>query len=193
MNAPLKMPVTVDDLRKFNGSVDERRFKAALAEFLRDHGAPLDQAEVVSDMRRRAAAQRCDAWQPSESELARGRAAQLARYNASSNLPIARFAELDNRSRQQIYNDIHGRKLLAIRAGSGAQRLPDWQLLARPRALTAAVLAQASDIDAWTAYDALTSNYEQFGDAPAVEVARAADPATLELLRLAVLDRLGYR
>lgn len=111
-------------------------------------------------------------WLPSESDLVRGRQALLEEFNQPSNLPIARFAELAGKSRQQVYKDVAMSRLLALSSGTRGQRLPEWQLEERPRRLAQEVLAAASDIDAWTIYRSLTTLCDALAGKSPVEAAR---------------------
>ena len=113
--------------------------------------------ELRENMRRRAHAHVADApWAPAATEFQRGRKIAVDELNAPANLPIARYAQLANRSRQQIYKDIESRRLLAISVGDRGQRVPDWQLDPRKHRLTQAVLHQVGEIvDAWTIFRSL--------------------------------------
>ena len=79
----------------------------------------------------------------------------LREFTQPQNLPLAEFAKLAHKSRQQIYKDIVAKRLLALSVGVRGQRLPDWQLDPTRLKLTQEVLAQAHDVDAWTLFHSL--------------------------------------
>jgi hypothetical protein len=102
-------------------------------------------------------------YRPTQVEMLRGRMLQLADLRCNSNLPIARYAALARKSRQQIYREISARKLLAISIGPRITRVPNWQLTPAALALTQSVLRQAADVDPWTIYWALSMPDDGFG------------------------------
>ena len=117
---------------------------------LAERTAPADEVEGLRAAR---------AWQPSETDLQRGRAALLEEFKSPANLKVATFALLAGKSRQQVYKDLVSQpaRLLSLSLGTRGQRIPDWQLDARAKALTQAVLERAPGIDSWTVYQALKS------------------------------------
>ena len=166
--------VSREDLQRFYGVatiLDEAGFTKALQVFFVDKIVTTGTAAAVTDLeqmrkqisRAASALRAAVVWEPSVTELQLGRALQLKQFNAPHNLPLARFAALACKSRQQIYKDIAARRLLALSVGGRGKRLPDWQLIPAARAITAEVLARAGDIDPWTIYDALTTPHDQLG------------------------------
>ena len=82
-------------------------------------------------------------WQPSVTDLQRGRAILVEAFNAPSNMSVQDFAKLAGKVRQQIYEDIKARRLLTISIGPRKQKVPEWQLDQAKLALTRSVLAAA--------------------------------------------------
>ena len=165
--------VTVKDVRRFADTVEIRdapAFAAELQAFVREYvGAatlPTDgEAESVQQtLARKAAALRADRrWSPDETDIQRGRAALLEAFNQAHNLSVSRFAELADRSRQQIYKNITARRLLALSVGGRGRKLPDWQLVPAKQQLTQTVLQEAEGVDDWTIYRALSEPLEGLG------------------------------
>jgi hypothetical protein len=191
--------VTAAEIRRFDKVVtvrDQRAFLAELDRLVREKIAAAEQATGVEErdvmaLRYKAAALRADTpWQPSASDIQRGRAALLHEFEQPHNLPLTEFARLAHKSRQQIYKDIAARRLLALDVGRRGQRLPDWQLDPAALQLTQALLAGARDVDAWTLYHALSAPAPALdGQAPVQAVQRGKVEALARLL----LDGLGLQ
>lgn len=109
-------------------------------------------ADQIETMRLRAAAREAAVpWSPDATERQRGRRLALSEFNQPGNLPIARFAELADRSRQQIYKDVEAGRLLALSLGGRGLRIPDWQLDPLGRQFARSLLAAiGKDVDAWS-------------------------------------------
>lgn len=166
--------VTADDLIRFSDTVEIRdadAFAAELQAFVQERleavefpsllDVPLEMESVEQTLARKATTLRASArWAPGATDIQRGRAALLADFEQPHNLPLAEFARLAHKSRQQIYKDIDTRRLLALNVGPRGQRLPDWQLDPVKQRLTQAVLQGAATVDAWTLYRALSEPLE---------------------------------
>ena len=109
-------------------------------------------------------------WEPSATDLQRGRALMLAEFRRPQNLSVSDFAQLAGKSRQQIYKDIEMRRLLALSIGARGQRIPDWQLDVTRKKLTQALLEKARDVDEWTLYYALSEPSEALSSKAPLEV-----------------------
>jgi hypothetical protein len=168
---------TIHDTRKFNV-----RIAHAIEQALeRQKHAGTDQ-EAVSPYR---AAKR---WTPAANELQRGRALLLKEFRQPHNLPVAAFAALAGKSRQQIYKDVEMRRLLSLSIGAGGQRIPDWQFDETKRALIQALLERTGDVDDWTLYRALSTPHGALsGKAPIVAVTAGTLPRVLKV----ILAQLG--
>ena len=131
-------------------------------------------------------------WSPSATDLQRGRSAMLRAFEEPQNLPLARFAQLAHKSRQQIYKDLsaHPRRLLALSVGPRKQRLPEWQLDPLRLRLTQQVLKQAADLDPWTLFHALSDPLEVLEGRSPVE---AVTVANLDEVVTAVCSVLGFQ
>lgn len=129
-------------------------------------------------------------WEPSATDLQRGRAELLRMFDQPRNLPVREFARLAHKSRQQIYKDLAARprRLLALSLGSRGQRLPDWQLDPLGLRLTRAVLKATPEVDAWTLYRALA---EPLGGLDGRSPVEAVNPGNLDRVARAVQDALG--
>ncbi|MBT9567915.1 MAG: hypothetical protein IV085_06410 [Thiobacillus sp.] len=114
-------------------------------------------------------------WEPSATDLQRGRALMLKAFCQPHNLPVTEFAELAGKSRQQIYKDIEKRRLLALSIGARGQRIPDWQLDETRRELTQKLMEKASDADEWTLYYALSEPSDALSGKVPVEVVSAGN------------------
>lgn len=195
--------VTVKDVRRFADIVeirDAKAFAAELQAFLHERvGAaqlPTSMEEkeaktVEQALMRKASALRANTrWTPGATDIQRGRIALLETFNQPQNLPITRFAKLADKSRQQIYKDIHSRRLLSLSVGPRGQRLPDWQLDPIRQQLTQTVLQQAEGIDSWTVYRALSEPLEGLGGDSPVD---AVTPDTIESVADAVFNVLGVQ
>lgn len=188
--------VTLDEVRRFTDTVDIRNapaFAAELEVFLQEYlvsaGVAIEAESVEQALARKASALRAaDRWHPGETDIQRGRAALLAAFEQPCNLPLADFARLANKSRQQIYKDIQARRLLALNVGPRGQRLPDWQLDPLRQQLTQAVLQGAPGVDTWTLYRALSEPLEGMGGRSPVEAVAAE---SLEAVTRAVFNVLG--
>ena len=127
-------------------------------------------------------------WKPSSTDMTRGRQVLLKEFSRAQNLPLAEFAKLAHKSRQQIYKDIAARRLLALNVGVRGQRLPDWQLDPVKMKLTQEVLAKADDVDAWTLFHKLSEPIEGLqGQSPL----RAVRRGNIDGVVRAVLNALG--
>jgi hypothetical protein len=175
--------VTANDLRRFALAVeirDRRAFAAELEAFVHERveavklPATLEAAALEQSLARKSAALRASTrWTPGETDIQRGRATLLASYEQPHNLPLTKFAELANKSRQQIYRDIDTRRLLALNVGPRGQKLPDWQLDPVKQQLTQTVLQATEEIDPWTVYRALSEPLEALGGRSPVEAVTA--------------------
>lgn len=196
--APSRSLVTAAEVRRFDKAVtvrDRGAFLAELDRLVREKIAAAQQAAGVEArdvmaLRYKAVALKADApWQPSMSDIQRGRVALLREFEQPQNLPLAAFARLAHKSRQQIYKDVAARRLLALDVGRRGQRLPDWQLDPAALELTRAVLAGARDADAWTLYHALSAPMESLGGRAPVQ---AVQRGQVEAVARAVLGSLGF-
>lgn len=175
--------VTVEDVRRFSSLVeirDARAFAAELEAFVHERveavelPAALEAQTVEQILARKAATLRASTrWTPGATDIQRGRAAMLEAFGQPHNLPLAEFARLADKSRQQIYKDIDARRLLALNVGPRGQRLPDWQLDPVKQQLTQAVLRKVEGIDSWTLYRALSEPLEGLGGRAPVEAVTA--------------------
>jgi hypothetical protein len=195
-------PITARDVRRRFGAVeirDAKVFADELQTFLHDclkaagFTLPPPARPVAETMERglarKAAALRAKTrWEPSQTDIQRGRAVLLHAFKQPHNLPLREFAELANKSRQQIYKDIHARRLLALNVGGRGQKLPDWQLDPVKQRLTQAVLQAAIDDDPWTLYSALSEPLEGLGERSPVD---AVSADSVDEVTKAVLNVLG--
>jgi hypothetical protein len=198
--ATLDLPaVTLAEVHRFDDAVtihDPVAFVAELEEFMRDKIASAGRdgaaSPVMKTLRDKATALKSTgaSWEPSATELQRGRAIILREFAQPQNLPLAEFAKLANKSRQQIYKDIAAKRLLALSVGARGQRLPDWQLDPARQQLTQAVLAQAGHVDAWTVFHTLSEPMEALQDRSPVGAVRQRNLP--DILR-AVFNALGIR
>lgn len=179
--------VTVRDKGAFVYELDRLvREKLAVAATAGAAGAP-----TATSLRRKADALRApSSWEPSVADIQRGRAELIREFEQSHNLPLADFARLAHKSRQQIYKDIAARRLLALDVGRRGQRLPDWQLEAAGLQLTRAVLDVAEGVDAWTVYHALGASSDALGGRSPVAVVKRGN---IEATTQVVLDALGLQ
>lgn len=190
--------VTVKDVRRFADTVeirDARAFAAELQAFVHECveavelPATLEAETVEQSLARKAAALRADTrWAPGKTDIQRGRTLLLEAFNQPQNLPIPKFAELANKSRQQIYKDIVARRLLALSVGPRGQKLPDWQLDPVKQQLTQTVLQEVEDIDNWTIYRALSEPLEGLGGRSPVDAVTAG---SIDQVAGAVFNVLG--
>jgi hypothetical protein len=128
-------------------------------------------------------------WEPSVTELQKGRALMLQEFRKPHNLTVAAFAELAGKSRQQIYKDVESRRLLVLSIGSRGQRIPDWQLDATRKQLTQGLLERAHGVDEWTLYYSLTKPNRSFAGKPPLG---AVTPRNLERSLDKLLAQLGF-
>lgn len=192
--------VTVEDVRRFAETVDIRDAKAFAAELQAFVHERVEAVKLTTDLEaetveptlaRKAAALRSDTrWAPNETDVQRGRIVLLEAFNQPHNLPIPKYAKLADRSRQQIYKDILGRRLLALNIGPRGQKLPDWQLDPVKQKLTQTVLQQVEGIDYWTIYRALSEPLEGLGGRSPVD---AVTPGSIDDVAEAVFNVLGVQ
>lgn len=127
-------------------------------------------------------------WEPSATDLQRGRALMLAEFRRPQNLSVSDFAQLAGKSRQQIYKDIEKRRLLAVSIGARGQRIPDWQLDETRKELTQALLEKACEVDEWTLYYALSEPSDALSGKVPVEVVSAGNMGKVLAALLVQLD-----
>ncbi len=190
--------VTVEDVHRFFTTVeirDARAFAAELQAFVHERveavelPANLEAETVEQTLARKAAALRAGTrWTPGATDIQRGRAAMLEAFEQPHNLPLAEFAKLADKSRQQIYKDIDARRLLALNVGPRGQKLPDWQLDPVKQQLTQAVLQEVEGIDNWTIYRALSEPLEGLGRRSPVDAVTAG---SIDDVARAVFNVLG--
>lgn len=191
--------VTVDDVvNRFSGLVvihNAPAFAAELQAFVAERvealkvSTPSKSATLMESLADKANSLRAKTgWRPNETDIQRGRSAQLESFNDRHNLPLTEFASLANKSRQQIYKDIDAGRLLALNVGPRGQKLPDWQLDPVKQELTQAVLQEVEGIDNWTLYRALSEPLDRFDGLSPVN---AVTPVTLDVVRKAVLNLLS--
>ncbi len=190
--------VTVEDVRRFAATVDIRdagAFAAELQAFVHERveavelPAGLEMETVEQALARKAAALRAGTrWTPGDTDIQRGRAALLDAFEQPHNLPLAEFAKLADKSRQQIHKDILARRLLALNVGRRGQKLPDWQLDPVKQQLTQTVLQEVESIDNWTIYRALSEPLEGLSGRSPVD---AVTPRSIDDVTRAVFNVLG--
>ncbi|CAM5780612.1 hypothetical protein CCAE64S_00580 [Castellaniella caeni] len=120
--------VTAEDVRRFADTVeirDARAFAAELQAFVYERVkaarllTPMEAETTAQTLARKAVALRASKrWAPTETDIQRGRVVLLTTFNQPQNLPLAEFAKLANKSRQQIYKDIVARRLLSLNVGT---------------------------------------------------------------------------
>ena len=174
---------------------DAEAFAAELQAFVHERveavelPANLEMTTVEQTLARKAAALRAGTrWAPGETDIQRGRAVLLDAFEQPHNLPLAKFAKLANKSRQQIYKDIVARRLLALSVGPRGQKLPDWQLDPVKQQLTQILLQEVEGIDNWTIYRALSEPLESLGGRSPVD---AVTPSSIDGVASAVFNVLG--
>lgn len=128
-------------------------------------------------------------WEPSATELQRGRTLMLEEFRKPHNLAVVAFATLAGKSRQQVYKDVENRRLLALSIGTRGQRIPDWQFDETKKALTQRLLEKAQGVDEWTLYYALSKPNRSFAGKAPVE---AVTPRNLERSLDKLLGQLGF-
>ena len=126
-------------------------------------------------------------WEPSATDLQRGRVLMLKEFRKPHNLPVTDFSLLAGKSRQQIYKDVEMRRLLALSIGARGQRIPDWQLDVTRKKLTQALLKKAQDVDEWTLYYALSEPSEALSGKAPLEV---VSPGNMGRVLDVLLDQL---
>ncbi|WP_416232977.1 integrase [Castellaniella sp.] len=199
-NATRLPRVTEEDVRRFADTVeirDARAFAAELQAFVYERmkaaklPVPRAAETTAQTLARKAAALRTGKrWAPTETDIQRGRAVLLAAFNQPQNLPLTKFAQLADKSRQQIYKDIIARRLLALNVGPRGQKLPDWQLDPVKQQLTQTVLQEVEGIDHWTIYHALSEPLEGLGGRSPVD---AVTPSSIDGVAEAVFNVLGMQ
>ena len=127
-------------------------------------------------------------YRPTHVQLQRGRMLRRAELWSRTNIPIARYAALAGKSRQQLYREISARKLLALFNQPRDTHVPAWQLRPAALALTRAVLETATDVDSWTIYWALSAPDDAFDGRAAVAT---VTPSTVKRVAELVCARLG--
>ena len=123
------------------------------------------------------------------SAVQRERMAMLAIYEAPHSLPVARFAKLAGKSKDQINREIKAGKLLTLSVGNRGQRLPDWQLDPLQSHLIRALLKAARDVDAWCLYRALTQASEALDGQSPIAAVTTENVADVVAVVRAELDR----
>jgi len=173
---------------------DPAAFAAELDALFQEKFAALEleaPATVEDALARKAEALRAESpWQPSATDIQRGRQAMLQAFEQPENLPLPEFAKLAHKSRQQIYKDLSARpkRLLALSVGPRRQRLPDWQLDPLRLRLTREVLKDAEGVDSWTLFDVLSEPLERLGGRSPVEAVR---PSNFDEVVKATCSALG--
>lgn len=191
--------ITPEDVSRFNRTArinDRAAFAAVLDELIREKLAIADLDAVrtgvaPADLAAKARSFRASSpWTASATEFQRGRRALLDAFDRPGNLPLAEFARLAHKSRQQIYKDLSSspRRLLALGVGPRKQRLPDWQLDPLRLRLTQQVLELASDVDSWTVYRALSEPNEMLTGLSPVDAVR---PGNFDAVVATVRSLLG--
>lgn len=190
--------VTMEDVRRFADIVEIRdpgAFAAELQMFVHERveslalPSSMDPEALDQVLKGKSAALRAESsWVPTETDIQRGRAALLEVFGQPDNLPIAAFARLAHKSRQQIYKDIHARRLLVLSVGPRGQRLPDWQLDPVKQQLTEIVLQGSSGIDNWTVYRAMSEPLESLSGRSPVDV---VTQASIQQMAATVFNVLG--
>ncbi len=190
--------VTVEDVHRFAAIVDipdAEAFAAELQAFVHERveavelPANLGMKTVEQTLAGKAAALHAGTrWAPGKTDIQRGRAILLDAFEQPHNLPLAKFAKLANKSRQQIYKDIVARRLLALNVGPRGQKLPDWQLDPVKQQLTQTLLQEVEGIDNWTIYRALSEPLESLGGHSPVD---AVTPGSIDDVAGAVFNALG--
>jgi len=182
--------LTDDDLAAFEGIAvihDKAKFRARLSGIVaREIACALEPSTQVSGAMSFRAGSR---WEPSSQQLRHGRALLLNEFRQPHNLPLAQFAELAGKSRQQIYKDVSAQRLLALSVGARGQRIPDWQLDETKKKLTQALLEAAQGVDVWTLYFALIEPNRDFSGRPPIE---AVSPGNLKRTLGTLLGQLGF-
>ncbi|TBU88469.1 tyrosine-type recombinase/integrase [Phytopseudomonas dryadis] len=108
------------------------------------------------------------------SDRQRERMEMLATYEAPHNLPVAQFAKLAGKSKDQINREIKAGKLLTISIGNRGQRIPEWQLDPLRQRLVQSAMARIEGVDPWQLYRALVQPRESLGGS-AIEIVSAAN------------------
>lgn len=105
------------------------------------------------------------------------------------NMKIRVFAKRAKKSTYQIIQDLRSARLLSLSLGHFATHIPDWQLIGIKRRLTRLVLMQASNVDEWTLYYALSSPHDELRGRAAVDVVTFSNLSRVLAL---VLSDLGF-
>jgi hypothetical protein len=188
--------ITLEDAHRFERVVridDENAFVAELNALIREKfaAAASSSTQINTALRSKAQALRVDsAWEPTATDIQRGRAALLHAYEAPGNVPLTEFARLAHKSRQQIYKDLSARprRLLSLDVGRRGQRLPDWQLDPLKLKLTREILKRAASVDSWTLFRALSSADDALGGHSPIEVVRLGNFDRIVELVLNMVD-----
>ena len=149
-------PREVRPFEQFAEIKDKEAFAKQLERLLSSRFRHLDEREESTLKERAQRLEMNASWVADATAIQRGRAVLNKDFNAASNLPVARFAQLAEKSRQQIYDDIDNRRLLALDVNRRGKRLPDWQLERNALALTQRVLALTEGVDNWSIFRELS-------------------------------------
>lgn len=128
-------------------------------------------------------------WEPSASQLRRGRALMLKELREPHNLTLAQYAARAGKSMQQIRKDVRVRRLLALSIGTCGPRIPDWQLDPVKERLARSLMTRAPSVDMWTLYHVLTEPTEALSGKTPI---RALSPTNGKDVIDVLLDRLGF-
>lgn len=191
--------ISLNDVQRFSGVAtirDEVGFAAKLreiilekAQFTKTKSFPDSELNVRAQLENKAAALKAKKiWEPSATDLQRGRMQMLKEFNTPQNLPLAQFAKLANKSRQQVYKDVAAKRLLSLSVGTRGQRIPDWQLDHVRLELTRLLLSKAANVDEWTLFHALSGPLESLHGKTPVEVVHKSN---MNKVLSAVLNDLG--
>ena len=188
--------VTVEDAQRFERVVridDEDAFVAELNALIREKFATAGPSprQIDTDLRSKARPLQAESnWEPTATEMQRGRAALLRAYDVPGNIPLPEFARLAHKSRQQVYKDLSAqpRRLLSLDVGRRGQRLPDWQLDPLKLKVTREVLKRAASIDSWTLFRALSSPDDSLGGHSPIETVK---PSNFERIFEVVMNVLA--
>lgn len=188
--------VTPAEVHRFEPAVritDPVKFAATLNALIQEKvvAAVAQASDIDNQLASKARALRADApWAPAATDLQRGRSAMLRVFEQPQNLPLAEFARLAHKSRQQIYKDLSAqpKRLLALNVGPRKQRLPEWQLDPVRLRLTQQVLKLAADLDSWTLFHALSEPVDALNGRSPIE---AVTPGNVDATVATVCSALG--
>lgn len=102
----------------------------------------------------------------------------------------AKFAELADKSRQQIYRDILACRLLSLNVGPRGPKLPEWQLDSVKQRLTKTVLQEVEGTDHWKICRAPSEPLEGLGGRSPVN---AVTHGTIDEVAEVVFNVLGVQ